>query len=197
MNKIYISSEEEFIKLYNLPMGNEYIIILCNDLDLNGYTIKPISLVNTNVILDGNFHEIRNLRIKSPDKDYVGLFNASDSIVAVKDLDLSGSVEGNNNVGLLGGVFNGYIFNCNFSGNVIGHKNVGGLVGKSDKILKVSDCKLDLWTKCIDKESNGYITGVSNKLIVHSCSYNSPCNELSGIYEQIDIKPPKSRKIFK
>ncbi len=197
MNRIYINNEEDFIKLYNLPIGGEYIIVLCNDLDFKGYDVKPIDLVDTNVILDGNFHEIKNLCIRNPKKDYVGLFNVCDSIMAVKDLRLSGNVEGNENVGLLAGIFNGYINNCSFNGNVIGHKNVGGLIGKSDTILKISDCKLDLMACGEDEKSSGYITGVSNKLIIHSCSYNSPCHELSGIYDQIDIKPPKSRKIFK
>ena len=197
MKKIYVNSIEDLEKLHYLKCGSEYLIILDTDLDLKDCSIKPIDFENTNVIFDGNLHEIKNLSMHYPNENSVGLFNTYDSIMVVKDLRLTGTVEGNNNVGLLAGRFNGCINNCEFIGTVIGNDNIGGVVGISDDSLKLSDCRLDLWYGRLNKEidaSVGYVVGKSNQLYINACLYDVPCEELSGSYNQIKIRPKKVLK---
>ncbi len=198
MKKIYIKTCKDLNKLHYLREG-EYLIVLCNDLDLKGNYISPINFKNTNVIFDGNLHSITNLNMEFPFKDNVGLFNTLDgSLMVVKDLELSGSVEGRENVGLLGGIFNGVINNSYFSGSTYGYDNLGGLIGKSTEKLILNDCTLEMeYPYCDlyqDDKIIGYLVGSANKLLVSSCVYDVSCDKLSSNYNEIKIKPKKIRK---
>ena len=196
MKRVYINTKEDLNNLHCLEEGGECLIVLCNDLDLEGYEIKPINFVNTNVIFDGNFHSINNLNISLPNSDNVGLFNTiGDSIMIVKDLELCGTVEGRENVGLVGGLFNGYINNSRFEGSTVGLNNIGGLVGKSTKKLGINSCELDMeYPSCsmnLDTINIGYISGNVNELFISMCTYDVSCEKLSSNYKEITIKPKK------
>ncbi len=201
MKKIYVYTKEDLNNLHYLK-DNEYLIVLCNNLDLTDYHIEPINFINTNVIFDGNFHSITNLNISLPNNDNVGLFNTfGDSVMAIKDLELTGNVEGRENVGLVGGVFNGVINNSYFSGFSQGFNNVGGIIGKSTMRLTLNDCVFEMENPLcclnIDNKNVGYLTGFSNKLLVTSCTYPVKCDNLSGNYNEVKIKPKKVRKRVK
>ena len=199
MKMIYINSKEELNVLHDLIEGGEYVIVLCKDLDLKDYSIRPINFVNTNVIFDGNLHSISNLSINLPNEDNVGLFNTiGDSTMVIKDLELSGDVEGRENVGLVGGLFNGYINNSRFEGSTVGINNVGGLVGKSTKKLGINSCELDMeYPACsmnLDGINIGYVAGNVNELHVSMCTYDVSCEKLSNKFNELTIKPKKILK---
>lgn len=196
MNKIYVETFEDLNRLHYLK-DREYLIILCNDLDLKGRYITPIYFKNMNVIFDGNLYSITNLNMLFPFKENVGLFNTiDDSVMVVKDLKLSGSVEGRKNVGLLGGRFNGVINNSYFLGSTCGSDNIGGLVGKSTNKLILNDCILKIDYPYCDEDCNavGYVVGRANKLFISNCIYDVPCEDLSSNYNEIIIKPKKVLK---
>ncbi len=198
MKKIYIETYEDLNNLRYLDEG-EYLVILCNDLDLKGKYIRPIDFKNTNVIFDGNLHSITNLNMQFPFKDNVGLFNTLDgSLMVVKDLDLSGNVEGRENVGLLGGTFNGVVNNSYFLGSTYGYDKVGGLVGKSTDELILNDCTLKMsYPDCEfyqDDKQVGYVSGIANRLLVSHCIYDVSCDKLSSNCNEVIIKPKKILK---
>ncbi len=204
MNKVYIETFEDLNNLRNLNEG-EYIVILCNDLNLEGKYITPINFKDTNVIFDGNFHSITNLNMDFPYEDNIGLFNTiGDSVIVVKDLELSGSIEGRDNVGLLGGTFNGVINNSHFTGSVYGFDNLGGLVGKSTNKLILNGCTLEMdypystinypCKEYYKPKKIGYIVAIANKLLVSNCTYNVACDKLSSDYSEVLIKPKKVLK---
>lgn len=198
MKKIEIYTKEDLNNLRYLNHGEEYLIMLCNDLYLRGFEMEPIDFCNTNVIFDGNFHVIENLNLSFPHDDNIGLFNTLDnSIMLVKDLELSGFVKGKRNVGLLGGVYNGSIINSSFYGVTYGDYNLGGLVGLSQTKLTLNNCVVKMQYprhfKCYDN-MGGYICGRANKLVISNCEYDVPIEDLSSKYNEIIIKPKKVLK---
>jgi hypothetical protein len=89
-------------------------------------------------VLDGNDHEVRNLRIEiswasdpGPRADYVGLVAQIGEKGQVKRLGLRNVsiIDGDDFVGALAGENRGTIVSCSCSGHVIGYGTVGGLVG--------------------------------------------------------------------
>ncbi len=164
MTKIEIEFIEDLDKLRNLKKENGYIVTLTSDLDFsdvrsyknpnnfetfltnkwNTIGFKPIEIDGSNVIFDGCGYTIKNLYInnKKPECN-LGLFNNyNGSIIIVKDLNINSAVvNGKNNIGIIGGVFNGSVNNCTVTGVIIGEENVGGLVGKSDTKLTATGNK--------------------------------------------------------
>lgn len=199
MKKIYIETYGDLNNLRYLKQGEEYLLMLCNDLYLQGFKMEPINFYDTSIIFDGNFHVIENLNLSLPHDNDVGLFNTLDnSIMLVKDLELSGIVKGNRNVGLLGGIYNGSIMNSSFYGITYGNYNLGGIVGLSQTKLTLNNCKLKMqcprYFKYSDDHLNGYICGKANKLVISNCEYEAPLEELSSEYNEMIIKPKKVLK---
>ena len=101
----------------------------------DGSTGTPPSFTAT---FEGNGHTISNLFIDRTTTDNVGLFGATGSASAIRNVKLTSvDVTGNDNVGALvglnGDVTNGGgpIDNCEATGTVTAHSLVGGLVGKN------------------------------------------------------------------
>jgi hypothetical protein len=126
--------------------------ILMNDLDSTtpGYTEvasetahggkgwKPINLYyqGVRVGLSGTFngqgYEIRDLFIKRPGEDYVGLFGSVEPNGVIQDIGLvNATVTGAQYVGGLVGYSYGTVSNSSSSGSVTGNEWVGGLTGYS------------------------------------------------------------------
>lgn len=97
---------------------------LTADIDLNNQTWTPINLFSGT--FNGANYAIRNLKVSGGES--VGLFGSVSG--TVKNLTVSGTASGTNNVGGIAGTATGATFeNCDFHGTVSGEANVGGLVG--------------------------------------------------------------------
>lgn len=88
---------------------------------------------------DGNHHRVIGIIVNRTLSDYVGLFGYL-SVASIKDMEIKGTVKGNNNVGgLCGYSYYGKISGVTFSGDVSGATNTGGLIG-GDSETNISDC---------------------------------------------------------
>ena len=111
---------------------------LNNDIDMGsvalwngGLGFSPIG-VTTNAytgMFDGNNFQIINLAINAPASTDVGLFGLVGGASVISNLNITGTVIGNNNVGGIAGRNNGSIIDSNSSGQVSGVNNTGGAVG--------------------------------------------------------------------
>ena len=99
----------------------------------------PIGDATTNFtgVFDGLGHTVSNLTINRPNTDYVGLFGSTEAAL-LRNVGVSGSIEGRNGVGGLVGALNqvggagsvgGSVSNSYATGTVSGSQQVGGLVG--------------------------------------------------------------------
>lgn len=147
----YINSADDFT-----AAGGErkYEVYLTKDITYNA----PIGLPFEGTF-DGNGHTI-TLNINQQENDGVGLFEEIEGSSTVKNLNLTGSVIGGNNVGALVGVLNSNatiekVFN---EANVQGRDNVGALIGS------VTGCgSTSSGTVIIDKFKNtGKITSTAS-----------------------------------
>ncbi len=124
-----ISTPEDISKLNN----SEGLFVLQNDIDFSGYDFTPIK--DFRGTLYGNGFSFKNISI-SASKSNVGIFSKIGDGGAVIDLNVENayvSVEGKyENVGILCGINDGYIFNVTVSGEVNAPdcKNVGGVAGQ-------------------------------------------------------------------
>lgn len=113
---------------------------LTNDIDLNNVEWTPIgksSSYSYNGTFDGQYHEIKNLKITGSASNHYGLFGVVGT-GTVKNLTASGevSVTSNNNsygiaaiVGCMNDGSAGTVENCINKANVSGGQNVAGIVG--------------------------------------------------------------------
>lgn len=84
----------------------------------------------------GNGHTIRNMVIKAPDRDCVGLFALIGEGAQVCNLRIEASrVEGKRHVGLLAGINFGTISCCSTYGAVSADNRAGGMVGTTKNSL--------------------------------------------------------------
>jgi len=115
----------------------------CNSKNSGGWT--PIGAEDRKFegTLDGAGNKIKNLCSTYP-LSSAGLFgycgNARITNVSVEN----GSVEGRRLVGLLAGVNEGYIGNCNVSGTVQGSASVGGLIGYNYGYIEKCDANVEV-----------------------------------------------------
>ena len=122
----------------NAGRGASYNAVLCNNIDLGNENWTPIGQYARNAYngtFDGQYHEIKNLKITGSASNHYGLFGVV-STGTVKNLTASGevSVTSNNSsygiaaiVGQLGGF--GTIENCINKATVTGNYNTAGIVG--------------------------------------------------------------------
>lgn len=91
-------------------------------------------------ILDGNGKTISGLWIKRPSTENVGFFGYTIA-ATIKNLKIvATTIEGKNNVGgISGSGSDTTISGCTFSGSVSGESYIGGYVGKSDAVMKLSN----------------------------------------------------------
>ncbi len=117
-------------------------IVLGNDIDLEGNNLnewKPIGN-ETNMFkgtFNGNGKKISGLYINST-KSELGLFGFVAAEGKIQNLEVSGTVKGNDLIGGLVGYNMGKISNCYNAGTVTGNDYVGGLVGAN--IGEISNC---------------------------------------------------------
>ena len=78
---------------------------------------------------NGGSRTITGLSVNLPLTDYVGFFGRVTSFGVVSNLSISGTVNGNNNVGGVVGRNDGTVENSHNAGTVSGNNNVGGVVG--------------------------------------------------------------------
>jgi filamentous hemagglutinin family protein len=97
----------------------------------SGAGFNPIGNASTNFtgIFDGLGHTITNLTINRPSTDYVGLFGFVHTGASIDNVEVGGSVTGQNNVGSLVGRSAGTITNSYSTAAVTGSAGTGGLVG--------------------------------------------------------------------
>ncbi len=131
-----ISTVADWVKLTTCVSDWHQHFVLINDMDFEGVGVVPVGgsdpfWTDFSGTLDGQGHEICNLRIVQPNRSNVGLFGSTDKI-KVNDLRLTNIyIEGRHNVGGLIGTskYGGDISSCQVAGLVTGSQGVGGLVG--------------------------------------------------------------------
>ena len=122
-------------QLDNIRLLIDSHFILQNDIDLIDYQREegwlPISVFSGS--LDGKGYTVKNLKINRPAVDNVGLFGRVYGIAGknagIKNLSVSGNVIGKKYVGGLVGSIEGNIERCNFTGTLKGTDFVGGIAG--------------------------------------------------------------------
>ena len=148
---IYTKDDLDSIKL---DMAGKYILmndIVFNDSDYvkggsfynSGKGWEPIGTSSTNFtgVFDGNGYKIKNLYIKNPEQDYIGLFgymnNATVKNITVENGNITG---GNYTGGIVGYITKSNLIGCDFVGNVYGNDYIGGVTGCSDYRTTISYC---------------------------------------------------------
>jgi hypothetical protein len=124
---------------------DEHFELTC-DVNLADYTDSEFNIIGAhwsytfNGVLNGQGHKITNFSWHGTDQDYIGLIGYLDG--EVKNLGLE-TVEINapecDNVGGLVAVNRGVISQCYAAGNIVGNRQVGGLVGYNDTQQTDSD----------------------------------------------------------
>ncbi|OHB57484.1 MAG: hypothetical protein A2Y07_11860 [Planctomycetes bacterium GWF2_50_10] len=145
-----ISSSTVLSHVAQNPVLYDSAFVLTKNIDLTGqFFAKAIIAADMNSlnsafdgtpftgVFDGNGYKIFGFTIDG--NDYTGLFGQIGSTGQVKDLDVEGSVTGNQYVGALAGdVYLGNISNCYSVGDVNGVTLVGGMAGRNAGTL--SNC---------------------------------------------------------
>jgi hypothetical protein len=105
---------------------------LMADIDMTGIAYNVIGNSTTQFIgtFDGNGHTLSNLTITAPTKDFIGLFGHVGSVGQIRNLGVENvNVIGRKEVGGLVGRNDSSITSCYSTGLVTGSEIVGGLVG--------------------------------------------------------------------
>ena len=122
--------------------GKYYKVV--NDIDANGQNIIIYTFAGT---FDGDNHTISGLNISNTNSNNTGLFKLLKETGVIKNLTVSGFVNGTNNrTGGIVGNNEGTIENCINNAQITGTQEVGGIAGYSKKAI----------TNCIN---NGSVTG--------------------------------------
>ena len=114
-----------------------------------------------------NISPINNLTFIDPDQYYVGLFGSVGKDALVENINMANELMiGDMGVGGIAGDNKGLIKNCISSGNIIGTRFVGGIVGYNNNEGTILDCqnKKDITGICI----TGGIAG-ENQGAVNNC----------------------------
>ena len=135
---IEISAAEELAKIGKdpaYPLSGHYL--LTADLDLKGSPENQWTPIGTKLVpfigkLDGNGHTIRNLYIDA-ELSWQGLFGAIAGNADIRNLTVTGSVNGKNCVGsITGETKGGTLTNCVSYAPVTGSDQCGGITGFSE-----------------------------------------------------------------
>lgn len=107
-------------------------------------------------IFDGNGHTIKNIIIKRPKTNYVGVFGYANG-ATFSNLTIQGTIEGSDDVGALAGYAKESSFTAiNVDAEVKGNASVGGIVGYNSK-GKFVGCKLINGTLAGTSETGGMV----------------------------------------
>lgn len=178
---------------------NGYTITMTQDIDCAGATMTPIGgklptdetydssaeppAPAFSGTFDGGNHTISNLTIEDTDQYYLGtgLFGYV-SYGTVKNLNVSGTFNGNNQVSVIvGACDHGTVTGCKASGSVDGSWSVGGVVGKAIGGT-IEECGSDVtvdgthWIGGIV----GYAEGTTGSvdLTISGCNFSGSINKL-------------------
>lgn len=131
-NLFVINSVEDFKKIRNLKEGKKVVIIFSNDIDLKEYKdFEPIDAHSNDVEIIGCYHEVKNLTIKKPNNNYVGLFSCVKNLT-ISNIQFNGIlVEGNELCGSIAGevIENLNVNNSAFTTCIRSDAFGGGIVG--------------------------------------------------------------------
>lgn len=121
--------------------------VLETNIDASGLTLTNAPISSYAGVFDGGGFEISGLNITGGTGSNKAIFRTISSGGTVKNLKVSGSVEGGQYVGGIAAQNNGTIQNCSFSGSVTGSDiYVGGIAGRNSGDI-------------IDCVNNGSVTG--------------------------------------
>jgi hypothetical protein len=142
--RIEIRTAQDFAdfasKCYIDSWSADKYVVLMNNIDLTGVEFEPVPVFNG--IFDGGSHTIAGFDYVG--KGYVvGLFRYVEANGTIKDLNLKGNIESENEeecIGSIAGINYGTIRNCTFTGTVSGRDTVGGIVGINENTGTISSC---------------------------------------------------------
>jgi hypothetical protein len=134
LNPYQISSPQDFITLSQYGAAWRSRIILMADINLSGFTVRPIgnSIVKFTGSFNGQGFVIRNAAINLPNKDIIGLFGSIDDDGLIENLGVEdANVIGTQFIGALAGINSGTLSNCYSTGFIDANSfaYIGGLVG--------------------------------------------------------------------
>ena len=161
-----------------------------------GTDIRPgMPAIDFTGTFDGNGHTISgnidNMGERYQSSTDVGLFACLGSGGTVKNLKVTGSVRGNDNVGGIVGQNSGTVTDCTNSGGVSGKGNVGGVVG--DNSGSVTNCTNDVDFGLSGSGNNfggvvgnnsGSVTGCSNNGRISVPMTSEASGNLGGVVGQ-------------
>ncbi len=140
----------------------EVHVELAADIDLGNHPWTPISTGDYGVlsVFDGKGFSVSGLNVNNPGEDMQGLFG---SLVAatVKNLSVSGTVKGREQVGgIAGRAVNCYLDQLSFSGSVEGEDDVGGIVGRA-LTLGLASTEYNLPTLLTNSHNSATVTATA------------------------------------
>ncbi len=165
-----------------------YNAVLCNDIDLGSENWTPIGKSGYSYqykgTFDGQYHEIKNLKITGSNSNHYGLFGVVGT-GTVKNLTVSGEVSVTSDsdtygiaaiVGCMNDSSAGTVENCINKANISGGQNVGGIVGyisggySSNKKV-VQNCANYGAISSTGSDAAGIAAHVSGSVTIQNC-YN-------------------------
>ncbi len=111
--------------------GRPAFNIIARDTDATAWGHQGVSFAG---VFDGNDHEIRNLTIDAPKRDFVALIGCAGAEARIENIALvNASIKGADYVGSLAGDNRGTIVSCHCIADVFGKGPTGGLVGQNHR----------------------------------------------------------------
>ena len=177
---IEISSEEELFKLAENcridSWSKDKRILLKADISLTNYTDLEIPIFSG--VFEGEGHTISGLKI-TREGSVAGLFRYVQAGGRIQNLKVRGTVEPEGSQSQIGGIVGvnyGEIFNCSFSGRVIGDNEVGGIAGVNEDGGEIRLCTSD--AVLTGNHSTGGIVG-NNHGTLNNCKNTGSVNTYS------------------
>jgi hypothetical protein len=165
---------------------------LTNDVNLADYTDNEFNIIGThwshtfNGVLDGQGHRIINFSWHGTEQHYIGLFGYLDGEIKYLGLEaVEVDAPGCDSVGGLVAVNRGVISNCYVAGDILGNRQVGGLVGYNDTLQRdgatgvIRNCHT--FGSVSGRNSVGGLVGANNDQSTISDSYSQ--SNISGVYQ--------------
>lgn len=166
----HITSAADLVGMMNVTGNSIYkgkTIVLDNNIDLGGRTVKGIGGISTNFagVFDGQGYTISNFKVDSTENSfYAGLFNQVSHGGTIKNLTVkNATIVGNSMVGAVASSLdNAVIDNCKaIDCTLIGVKKVGAVVGYSAGST-VTNNYAENCTVIYSKKEGGEILGCKN-----------------------------------
>lgn len=163
----HITTAAELVGMMNVTGNSIYkgkTIVLDNNIDLGGRTVKGIGGISTNFagVFDGQGYTISNFKVDSTENSYyAGLFNQVSHGGTIKNLTVkNATIVGNSMVGAVASSLdNAVIDNCKaIDCTLIGVKKVGSVVGYTAGGT-VKDCYAENCTVLYSEKDGGEILG--------------------------------------